>query len=302
MIKLYPRALAILLFAVSLTSARLIAQQSADSTSLSNSNLPDAPQPTMLLAAVEPSPREVLQQQPTSPAKQPETNAERHAKAEQELKQEEHQRVLGVLPAFNSVIGGVAEPLTAGEKFHLFFRGSIDPYQFVLAGIDAGVEQINHTYPGYHYGIQGYARRYAAAYGDNFDGNFWGNAVLPSLLHQDPRYFRLGHGTILHRALYSASTTIRTKSDKGKWQPAYSNLFGNLIGGGISNLYYPKADRGVGQTFSSALTVTYQGTFGALLLEFYPDLVQHYKDRHARKLAAGATSQQSTPVPPAPQH
>jgi hypothetical protein len=278
-IKLYPCALAVLL-----VPASLVAQQTQTTASL---NLPDAPQPTM-------------QQQPTSSSaqQQPETEAERHAKAEEELKKEEHQRIAGLLPAFNSVIGGKAEPLTRGQKFHLFFRGSIDPYQFVLAGIDAGVEQINHTYPEYHYGIQGYSRRYAAAFGDNFDGNFWGNAVLPSLLHQDPRYFRLGHGTILHRALYSASTTIRTRSDKGRWQPAYSNLFGNLIGGAFSNLYYPKSDRGLGQTFSSALTVTYQGTFGALLLEFYPDISQHYKDKRARKLAAGATSKDSTQVPP----
>ncbi len=297
MIKLYRCALAVLLVPVS-----IFAQQQKTPASL---NLPEAPQPTMQLAVADSSSWSA-QQQPAAPSTQqqpqqqpqPETEAERRAKAEQELKQEEHQRIAGVLPAFNSVIGGKAEPLTPGQKFHLFFRSSIDPYQFVLAGIDAGVEQANHTYPEYHYGIQGYARRYAAAYGDNFDGNFWGNAVLPSLLHQDPRYFRLGHGTILHRTLYSISTTFRTRSDKGNWQPAYSNLLGNLIGGAFSNLYYPKSDRGIGQTFSGALTVTYEGTFGALLLEFYPDVSQHFKEKHARKLAAGATSKDSTPVPP----
>ncbi len=295
MIKLYRCALAVLFFPVS-----LVAQQQKTAASL---DLPDAPQPTMQLAVADSSSWS-SQQQPASsstqqqPQEQPETEAERRAKAEEELKKEEHQRIAGVLPAFNSVIGGKAEPLTPGQKFHLFFRGSIDPYQFVLAGIDAGIEQAHDTYPEYHFGIQGYARRYAAAYGDNFDGNFWGNAVLPSLLHQDPRYFRLGHGTILHRTLYSVSTTFRTRSDKGNWQPAYSNLLGNLIGGAFSNLYYPKSDRGIGQTFSGALTVTYEGTFGALLLEFYPDVVQHIKEKHARKLAAGATSKDSTPVPP----
>jgi hypothetical protein len=241
-------------------------------------------------------------QQATTPP-QDETPEQRKARAAAELKAEEHQRMAGVIPNFNTVNNGKAEPITPGQKFHLFFKGAFDPYQFVLAGIDAGIGQAENSNPGFNQGFAGYARRYGANFGDNFFGNFFGNAVLPTLLHQDPRYFRLGHGSVLHRTLYSISTSVRTRSDKGNWQPAYSNLFGNLIGASISNLYYPDGDRGLYPTLRRALSITYQGTIGGLLQEFYPDAVQKYKQHKARKAAAAAAADAATPPPasPAPQ-
>ncbi len=239
------------------------------------------------------------QQQTTAPP-QDETPEQLRARAAAELKLQEKQRIAGVIPNFNTVNSGKAAPITTGQKFHLFFKGAFDPYQFVLAGIDAGIGQAENSNPGYDQGFTGYARRYGANYGDNFSGNFFGNAVLPSLLHQDPRYFRLGHGPILHRALYSISTSLRTYGDNGKWQPAYSNLMGNLIGASISNLYYPDGDRGLYPTLRRALSITYQGTFGGLLQEFYPDAVQKYKNHKARKAATAAAADGTTPVPPSP--
>ena len=240
---------------------------------------------------------------PQAETPQNETPEQRKARAAAELKLEEKQRMAGVIPNFNTVNNGKAAPITPAQKFHLFFKGAFDPYQFVLAGIDAGIGQAENENPGYGQGFEGYTKRYGANYADNFSGNFFGNAVLPSLLHQDPRYFRLGHGSVLHRALYSISTTFRTYGDNGKWQPAYSNLTGNLIGASISNLYYPDGDRGLYPTLRRALSVTYQGTFGGLLQEFYPDAVQKYKNHKARKAAAAAASGGATPppAPPAPQ-
>ncbi len=233
--------------------------------------------------------------QTTTPP-QEETPEQRRARAAEELKLEEKQRMAGVIPNFNTVNNGKAEPINAGQKFHLFLKGAFDPYQFALAGLDAGIGQAENSNPGYNQGLKGYARRYGANYGDNFSGNFFGNAVLPSILHQDPRYFRLGHGSILHRTLYSISTTFRTYGDNGKWQPAYSNLSGNLIGASISNLYYPDGDRGVYPTLRRAVSITYQGTVGGLLQEFYPDAVKKYKNHRARKAAAGAVAA-GTPTP-----
>jgi hypothetical protein len=92
------------------------------------------------------------------------------------------------------------------------------------------------------------------------------------------------------------STTVRAKGDNGKWQPNYANIGGNFIGGAISNLYYPAADRGVGLTIERGLTVSAEGTFGALAEEFYPDIAQHYHNRRAWKAAAAA----STPATPPP--
>jgi hypothetical protein len=241
-------------------------------------------------------------QQATTPP-QGETPEQRKARAAAELKLEEHQRMAGVIPNFNTVNNGKAEPITPGQKFHLFFKGAFDPYQFVLAGIDAGIGQAENSNPGFNQGFAGYARRYGANYGDNFSGNFFGNAVLPSLLRQDPRYFRLGHGSVLHRTLYSISTSVRTRGDNGNWQPAYSNLLGNLIGASISNLYYPDGDRGLYPTLRRALSITYQGTIGGLLQEFYPDAVQKYKQHKARKAAAAAAADATAPpaAPPTPQ-
>jgi hypothetical protein len=224
-----------------------------------------------------------------------ETPEQRKARAAEELKLEEKQRMAGVIPNFNTVNNGKAEPITSSQKFHLFFKGAFDPYQFLLAGIDAGIGQAENSNPGYNQGFAGFARRYGANYGDNFSGNFFGNAVLPSLLHQDPRYFRLGHGSVLHRTLYSVSTSLRTRGDNGNWQPAYSNLLGNLIGASISNLYYPDGDRGLYPTLRRSLSITYQGTIGGLLQEFYPDAVQKYKNHKARKAAAAAAADSTTP-------
>jgi hypothetical protein len=262
----------------------------SSSTSSSSVTFSSSSDPESQQQATTPPPD---QQQTTAPPAD-ETPEQRKARADAELKLEEKQRMAGVIPNFNTVNNGKAEPITSGQKFHLFFKGAFDPYQFLLAGIDAGIGQAENSNPGYNQGFAGYARRYGANYGDNFSGNFFGNAVLPSLLHQDPRYFRLGHGSVLHRTLYSISTSIRTRGDNGKWQPAYSNLMGNLIGASISNLYYPDGDRGLYPTLRRGLSITYQGTIGGLLQEFYPDAVQKYKNHKARKAAAASAADTTT--------
>jgi hypothetical protein len=294
-------------------AAPLAAQQAVASTS-DAPTLPNAPTPqnsATPISADSSSSDSSDQQQTTPPPTDASPNAqtpqaaetpEQHkARAAAELKAEEQQRMLGFLPAFNSVIGGKAEPMTPAQKFHLFFKGIIDPYQFAIVAVDTGLQEAQDTYPGYHHGWPGLARNYGAAYADDFDGNFWGNAVLPSLLHQDPRYFRLGHGTFKRRLWYSIETTVRTKGDNGKWEPNYSNILGNFIGGAISNVYYPAANRGMELTVNHALTVTAEGSVGAFLLEFYPDFAQHMKNRRARKAAAAAAAASSpAPAPVAP--
>jgi hypothetical protein len=304
------------LLALVLTPAGLLCQQTSSPSSFAAAapqplsetaapiTLPDAPSALAASSAL-PAPEDTgfsSSQQPSTPAPQTtgtsqtppanETPEERKARAAAQLKLEETQRIGGIIPNFNAVNNGVAEPLSPGQKFQLFFRGSVDPYQFALAGIDALIGQAENNPEGYFQGLKGFGRRYGANYGDNFDGNFWGNAVLPSLLHQDARYFRMGHGPVLKRAAYSISTSLRARSDSGKWQPNYSNLIGNLIGGSISNLYYPDGERGLYPTLRRGLSITYQGTIGALLEEFYPDIAGHYKRKHREKLAREAAAAQ----------
>jgi hypothetical protein len=132
---------------------------------------------------------------------------------------------------------------------------------------------------------QGYAKRFGGAYSDAFIGNFFGNAVLPSLWHEDPRYFQKGTGSSTSRFLWAASSTVWCRRDKGGWGPNYANVAGNLIGAAIARTYYPPSERTVSDTISDGLTVSAEGVVGAELIEFWPDLVRHYKRKHDQKLA-----------------
>ncbi len=106
-------------------------------------------------------------------------------------------------------------------------------------------------------------------YADDVIGSFIGGAVFPSILHQDPRYFYKGTGSIASRALYAISTVVICRGDNGRWQPNYSNVLGSLAAAGISNLYYPASNRkGAAVTLDNALINTAEGAVGGLLQEF----------------------------------
>jgi hypothetical protein len=163
--------------------------------------------------------------------------------AQEQLKDQEKQRVLGVIPNFYVTYAPHAMPLTPKQKFQLAWKSTIDPVSFGVTGAVAGVEQATGTLSGYGQGAQGYAKRYGAAYADLVTGTFIGGAIFPSLLKQDPRYFYKGTGSVRSRVLYAISMSVICKGDNGRWQPNYSGILGSLASGGISNLYYPATDR-----------------------------------------------------------
>ncbi|WP_158944599.1 carboxypeptidase-like regulatory domain-containing protein [Granulicella sp. S190] len=196
-------------------------------------------------------------------------NFTRYDIAEEQVSLEEKQRVLGVFPNFYVSYTWDAAPLTSGQKFRLAFRTAYDPVSIAIPAIIAGVEQSQNTFSGYGQGTAGYFKRFGASYGDGFIGSMIGNAILPSILHQDPRYFYKGTGTIRSRALYAMSTAFICKGDNGRWQPNYSFILGNFASAGISNLYYPASDRnGAGLTISNALIDTASGAASSLIQEF----------------------------------
>jgi hypothetical protein len=197
------------------------------------------------------------------------------------LKQEEHQRILGVVPNFNTVetSGGVAS-LSPKQKWQLASKSAVDPFVFVADGFVAGLSQARNNNPEFGQGAEGYGKRFGAAALDSADGTLWGNAILSILFKEDPRYFRLGEGSFTHRFLYSAATTIWCRRDNGTWGPNYANVLGNFISGGISNAYYPAAELGFGQTLDGALTVTAEGIVGAEFVEFWPDISRHLFKKH----------------------
>lgn len=174
--------------------------------------------------------------------------------AEQQIKQEEKQRVLGVVPNFYVTYLPDAAPLTAKQKFELAWKSTVDPVSFAITGAVAGIQQANNSFGGYGQGAAGYGKRYGAAYADLASGTFIGSAILPSLFKQDPRYFYKGTGTIRFRLLYALVNAVICKGDNRRWQPNYSNILGNIAAGGISNIYYPAQNRnGAALTFESAL-------------------------------------------------
>jgi hypothetical protein len=163
--------------------------------------------------------------------------------AEAELKDEEKQRVLGFVPNFYVTYNPAALSLTPKQKFELAWKATGDPINFGITGAIAGIEQANNTFSGYGQGSQGYGKRYGASYADFLASTFIGGAILPSLLKQDPRYFYKGTGSRHSRVLYAIANAVICKGDNGHWQADYSAILGSLAAGGISNLYYPAANR-----------------------------------------------------------
>jgi hypothetical protein len=173
--------------------------------------------------------------------------------AEEQIKDQEKQRVLGIVPNFYVSYVPNAAPLTPKQKFELAWKTTIDPVTFVIVGATAGIQQAQNNFSGYGQGAQGYGKRYGANFADAVTGTFLGDALLPSLFKQDPRYFYKGTGTIRSRILYAIAMSVTCKGDNGRWQAYYSGILGGLASGGISNLYYPAKDRGAALVFENEL-------------------------------------------------
>ena len=205
--------------------------------------------------------------------------------AEQQIKQQEQQRVLGFVPNFYVTYSPDPVPLSPKQKFELAWKTSIDPITFVLTAGVAGVQQATNEFSGYGQGAQGFGKRFGASYADGAISTFIGGAILPSLLKQDPRYFYKGTGSRRSRLLYAIANAVICKGDNGRWQPNYSGIFGSLATGGISNLYYPASDRnGVALTFENTAIGIGETAAANILQEFIvprltPVLSKHQQNK-----------------------
>jgi hypothetical protein len=191
--------------------------------------------------------------------------------AEVQMKQEEKQRLVGLVPNFYVVYEWDAKPLTAKQKYRLAVRSILDPANFVISAGFAEIEQTTNEFSGFGPGWSGYGKRYGALLADESIGGMLGGAVLPVLFKQDPRYFYMGpeRGTKWHRAWYAMSTAVVARGDNGKWQPGYAAVLGDFGSGAISNLYYPAANRnGAGLTIENGFLAIASNAAGNLLQEF----------------------------------
>jgi Carboxypeptidase regulatory-like domain len=179
--------------------------------------------------------------------------------AQDQVKVEETQRILGVVPNFFVSYDHDAVPLSAKQKYELALKTLIDPETISVDLASSALQQRT--------GANAYAKRFAAAYATDSLDTLLGSAVLPSLFKQDPRYFYKGTGTPTQRALYAIGMSVLTKSDSGRWQYNYSGLLGGLAAGGISNLYSPNKN-GLNGTLENTAIGIGSSAVSNLLQEF----------------------------------
>ncbi len=254
------------------------------------------PQQTNPSAPPPPSPR------PADRASEAPSKSEAERNAE---KREQSQRVLGVVPQFGVTSRQDALPLTSHEKFHLFGRSAFDPGSIAVVGLQAAISQGENEFPAYGQGAQGYGKRFGASLADEVSAGFWSNYAYPVLLKEDPRYFRLGEGSFVHRVLYAVRQEAVCHTDKGGRSFNFSNVLGSLTSGAISNLYYPgrsvirtipatatspaipvyEDDRGLELTLSRTAIALGYGTIGGIFDEFWPDLNRKLFHRHDKPAA-----------------
>jgi Carboxypeptidase regulatory-like domain len=187
--------------------------------------------------------------------------------ATEQFKSEEKQRIFGIIPNFYVSYESDPAPLTAKMKFKLALKVSTDPVTAAGVALVSASRQAANT-PKYGQGWGAYGERFGSTAADGFSDIMIGGAILPSLLHQDPRYFYQGTGTTGSRIRHAMSSPFVAKGDNGKWQPNYSSLGGDLASSALSNLYYPQANRGAGLVFGNFAIGTAERVGASIAQEF----------------------------------
>ena len=183
-------------------------------------------------------------------------------------------RIFGVLPNYRTADGSAPfVPISATRKFYIASKDSFDYPVYLTSALFAGLYQLENQNPSFGQGVKGYAKRLGASYGDQAIGNLMTEAIFPSLLHEDPRYFRIGagSGTAWHRMGYALTRVFVVRTDKGKWDFNYSEWLGNSATVAISNLYYPDTRNAADNVQKLAIQI---GTdaLSQVMKEFWPDI------------------------------
>ena len=187
-------------------------------------------------------------------------------------------RILGVLPNYRTANGSAPfVPITTKRKLWIAAKDSFDYPVYFTAGAFAALYQADNQNPSYGQGMKGYAKRYGSSYGDQAIGNLMAEGLVPSLLHEDPRYFRMGAGSGMtggHRVLYALRGVMVAKTDKGNWAFNGAEWGGNAAAVAISNIYYPGDTRNVKDNTQKLLVAVATDAFSNVMKEFWPDVKQ----------------------------
>jgi len=198
-------------------------------------------------------------------------------------------RMFGMIPDFENTndIPANRRPLTVREKYILSLHQSFDVSAHVGNAFQAALQQAANGQPDYGQGSVGYGKRFAANEGDQITGSILIYGVLPSILHEDPRYFRQGRGSTVARVWYAINRTFVTRTDRGTSRFNNSETFGQLISCGISTSYYPSQDRSTGRVFSNWAVNLGGNSAYNVLSEYYPDMMRSLFHRHPKPVVQG---------------
>jgi hypothetical protein len=194
--------------------------------------------------------------------------------------QPESKRIFGIVPNYRSSPSlNPYVPISWKEKFKIASQDSFDRGTFVLAAAFAGEGQLTDANPSFGQGAAGYGRYLGTAYADFVIGDFMTEGIYPSLLHQDPRYFRKGSGSSWSRLTYSVGQIVLTHNDSGKVAFNYSEILGNATAVAISNSYYAD-NRDASDAVIKLASQLGVDAASNLLKEFWPDLQRKFSRKH----------------------
>jgi hypothetical protein len=218
-------------------------------------------------AAVNPAPASPAGPAPVTPA-----NPKAEVPVPGQPGEVQDKRVFGVLPNYRTADGTLPfHPITTRQKFNIAVKDTFDYPSYLLAGAFAGISQLDDSNPSFGQGVKGYAKRYGASVADQDLGNFMTEAFMPTLLHQDPRYFRKVTGSFRSRLLYAATRVAVVKTDNGNWTFNASEFLGNGIVASLGNAYYPDSV-GFSPTMQRMFTQIGTDALSQVLKEFWPDI------------------------------
>jgi len=196
---------------------------------------------------------------------------------------EKHPRLFWVMPTYSVSNSSFPSSLSSREKFRLAVQNATDPFTFGYIAANAGIQQANNNLAGYGQGAAGYGKRIGAGLADQASASFFKTYLFPSLLHQDPRYFRQASGTFKRRVANAFIRPLVTRSDSGGRAFNWAELLGGITASSLSNAYYPASNSGVGPTFKRAAAGIPFSMIDHLIDEFGPDLERKFL-RHTKVL------------------
>ena len=196
-------------------------------------------------------------------------------------------RILTVMPNYGTVENAhTLPPISTGQKYRLATASVFDYFAFPFIGALAAIDQANNSPASWGQGWGAYGQRYGASFADNGIGTYMTTAIFPSMLHEDPRYYWLGHGSVSHRTFYALGRLFVARTDSGEKRFNYSENIGNAVAAGLSNVYHAPEDRTLGRNLGTYAMLDMWDGVSNLMKEFWPDVHRKMKHKHKTDDAA----------------